>query len=135
MDRSAQEKDLYSVLLFLVVGSRPFIGISLGDVTGIGPEVTLKAIAGEAGRDAHRYLLIGDADLIKGLNEKLGLAIPWSDFSEKDAGGRFLICNPLNDPLPRDLRRPCAHQRRALALGQPGRVRAGRAGPDWKPAG
>jgi 4-hydroxythreonine-4-phosphate dehydrogenase len=103
VDRSAQEKDLYSVLLFLVVGSPAFIGISLGDVTGIGPEVTLKAIAGEAGRDGHRYLLIGDADLIKRLNEKLGLVIRWSDFSQKDAGGRFLILNPLNDPLPRDL--------------------------------
>ena len=86
-----------------MVGSPPFIGISLGDVTGIGPEVTLKAIAAEAGRDTHRYLLIGDAALIKGLNQKLGLATPWSDFSENEAAGRFLIFNPLKDPLPREL--------------------------------
>ena len=38
-----------------------WIGISLGDITGIGPEVTLKALAVEAQADDTRYLLIGDA--------------------------------------------------------------------------
>ena len=38
-----------------------WIGISLGDITGIGPEVTLKALAVEAKADDTRYLLIGDA--------------------------------------------------------------------------
>ncbi|MDB6022692.1 MAG: hypothetical protein JWQ04_2549, partial [Pedosphaera sp.] len=33
------------------------IGISLGDVTGIGPEVTLKALAAEAHAAEMRYLL------------------------------------------------------------------------------
>ena len=37
-----------------------WIGISLGDATGVGPEVALKAIAAEAGQDETRYLLIGD---------------------------------------------------------------------------
>jgi 4-hydroxy-L-threonine phosphate dehydrogenase PdxA len=36
-----------------------WIAISLGDVTGIGPEVTLKALAAEAQSDDARYLLIG----------------------------------------------------------------------------
>jgi 4-hydroxythreonine-4-phosphate dehydrogenase len=51
----------------------PRIGIALGDVTGIGAEVTLKALAVEAGLDDTRYLLIGDADHIRALNRKLGL--------------------------------------------------------------
>jgi 4-hydroxy-L-threonine phosphate dehydrogenase PdxA len=37
-----------------------WIGITLGDVTGIGPEVTLKALAADAADDDTRYLLIGD---------------------------------------------------------------------------
>ncbi len=41
-----------------------WIGITLGDVTGIGPEVALKAIAAEAHNDDTRYLLIGDADSV-----------------------------------------------------------------------
>jgi 4-hydroxythreonine-4-phosphate dehydrogenase len=50
------------------------IGISLGDMTGIGPEVTLKALAAEAGsEDDTRYLLIGDVEHVRSLNRKLGL--------------------------------------------------------------
>ena len=49
------------------------IGISLGDVTGIGPEVTLKAIAKELSTDDSRYLLISDAGVIQRTNAKLGL--------------------------------------------------------------
>jgi 4-hydroxythreonine-4-phosphate dehydrogenase len=49
------------------------IGISLGDVTGIGPEVTLKALAADTVLDDTRYLLIGDVEHIRGLNRKLGL--------------------------------------------------------------
>ena len=41
-----------------------WIGITLGDVTGIGPEVALKAIAAEAAGDQTRYLLIGDRDCV-----------------------------------------------------------------------
>ena len=49
------------------------IGISLGDVTGIGPEVTLKALAAAQGSDDARYLLIGDVEHAQRLNRKLGL--------------------------------------------------------------
>jgi len=51
----------------------PRIGISLGDVTGIGPEVTLKALAAESNSVDARYLLIGDVEHIQTLNRKLGL--------------------------------------------------------------
>lgn len=49
------------------------IGISLGDVTGIGPEVTLKALAADGISDDARFLLIGDVEHIQALNRKLGL--------------------------------------------------------------
>ena len=45
-----------------------FIGIALGDVTGIGPEVSLKAVAEEAKTDDSRYLLIGDLGHIEQAN-------------------------------------------------------------------
>ena len=45
-----------------------WIGITLGDVTGIGPEVTLKALAAEGPADDTRYLLIGDAGHARRLN-------------------------------------------------------------------
>ena len=37
-----------------------WIGISLGDITGISTEVTLKALAAESTADSTRFLLIGD---------------------------------------------------------------------------
>ena len=40
---------------------KPIIGITIGDAAGIGPEITLKAIADENLRTACRCLLIGDA--------------------------------------------------------------------------
>ena len=47
------------------------MGISLGDVTGVGPEVTLKALALEAAADQTRYLLIGDMEQARRV-EQLG---------------------------------------------------------------
>jgi 4-phospho-D-threonate 3-dehydrogenase / 4-phospho-D-erythronate 3-dehydrogenase len=80
-----------------------WLGISLGDVTGIGPEVTLKAIAQEAERDRARYLLIGDVDCIARLNERLGLNLSFQPFRGVDSPGRFCVYNP-SAALPRELR-------------------------------
>jgi 4-hydroxythreonine-4-phosphate dehydrogenase len=83
--------------------SRPItIGISLGDITGIGPEVTLKALAAEALADDTRYLLIGDAEHTRVLNRQLGLNLPLQDDRGNDESGRFVLCQPL-DELPREL--------------------------------
>ncbi len=79
------------------------IGISLGDVTGVGPEVTLKALALEADADDFRYLLIGEPDHLRRWNERLGLRLPLQPFSGAGKGDRFLIHNPFADPLPEDL--------------------------------
>jgi len=71
-----------------------WIGISLGDVTGIGPEVALKATAAEAAKDGVKYLLIGDENNLHQLNQKLGLKLPLKKFSNYNAAGRFFIANP-----------------------------------------
>jgi 4-hydroxythreonine-4-phosphate dehydrogenase len=58
------------------------IGICIGDVTGIGPEVTLKSVAAEAQQkgDCH-YVLIGNAAYLSKLNQKLGLQLSLETFS------------------------------------------------------
>ena len=80
-----------------------WIGISLGDVTGIGPEVTLKALATEAQADSTRYLVIGDANHARRLNQQLGLNLPLQDYAGQDQPGRIFLCQPLPGALPDDL--------------------------------
>jgi 4-phospho-D-threonate 3-dehydrogenase / 4-phospho-D-erythronate 3-dehydrogenase len=80
-----------------------WIGISLGDITGIGPEVTLKAIAAEAGRDETKYLLIGDEKTLVRLNEKFSLNLPLKKFASYKDSGRFFILNPINYQIPENL--------------------------------
>ena len=75
----------------------------MGDVTGIGPEVTLKAVAAEAQTDDTRYLVIGDAAHARRLNEQLGLKLPLQNYTTKDAPGQFFLCQPLPDSLPEHL--------------------------------
>jgi 4-hydroxythreonine-4-phosphate dehydrogenase len=77
------------------------IGISIGDVTGIGPEVTLKAMAQEGRQAARRFLLIGDFAHLAGLDKKLGLDLPlreWNGQDEESAG--LPVFNPLPEALP-----------------------------------
>ena len=80
-----------------------WIGISLGDVTGVGPEVALKAVAAEAGSDDTKYLFIGDEQILTRLNEKFSLNLPLKKFSNYNDNGRFFITNPLAEPLPENL--------------------------------
>jgi 4-hydroxythreonine-4-phosphate dehydrogenase len=79
------------------------IGISLGDVTGIGPEVTLKALASEEASDSTRYLLIGDAQHIRSLDQRLGLNLGLQPFENRGQPGRVFVANPLSEKLPLDL--------------------------------
>ena len=80
-----------------------WMGVSLGDLTGVGPEVTLKALALEPPTDPTRYLLIGDAAHARRLNEQLGLKLPLQTYVGKDEPGRFFLCQPLPDALPEGL--------------------------------
>ena len=80
-----------------------WLGISLGDVTGVGPEVALKAIAAEAGADNTKYLLIGDEHIFARLNTQLALQLPLKQFSNCHESGRFFVVNPSSEALPEGL--------------------------------
>ena len=74
----------------------------MGDVTGIGPEVTLKALAADISSEV-RYLLIGDDGILRRLNDQLGLRLPLEPFQNPGGRGRFFIHNPLDQPLTEGL--------------------------------
>ena len=78
-------------------------GISLGDVTGVGLEVALKAVAAEAPQDTGRYLFIGDENCLRRANSALNLNLPLKKFSGDGDSGRFFIASPLASPLPENL--------------------------------
>jgi 4-hydroxythreonine-4-phosphate dehydrogenase len=80
-----------------------WIGISLGDATGVGPEVALKAVAAEAAKDDSKYLLVGDEQCLRRHNRKFGLKLPLEKFSSYNATGKFFVTNPLAQPLPENL--------------------------------
>jgi 4-hydroxythreonine-4-phosphate dehydrogenase len=80
-----------------------WIGISLGDATGVGIEVALKAVAAEAPADGTKYLLIGDEHSALNLARSLKLNLPLKKFSDYGDSGRFFITNPLATPLPENL--------------------------------
>jgi 4-hydroxythreonine-4-phosphate dehydrogenase len=91
------------------------IAISIGDVTGIGPEVTLKALASELPNDDWQYVLFGDPDLINALNARLALGLPIS------TGTRISLASGLSSRLPKAL--------------SPGAPEAARAALAWLRAG
>ncbi len=77
------------------------LAIALGDPTGIGPEVALKAIAAELPRNNERYVLIGDASLSRTLTEFLKLNLTIDGYSSHSSA-RVMVLNP-GPPLPRSL--------------------------------
>lgn len=80
------------------------IGITLGDVTGVGPEVALKAVASEAAADETHYVFIGDARHLHRLNEGLKLNLPLADSAGSVEGERFTIFDSGGEPLPANLK-------------------------------
>ncbi|MCI0747307.1 MAG: 4-hydroxythreonine-4-phosphate dehydrogenase PdxA [Verrucomicrobia subdivision 3 bacterium] len=83
------------------------IAISLGDVTGVGPEVALKALASELKRHSSRYLILGDPALIQRLDRKLELGLPL------DRSEPISVRNPLSHPLPEKIEPGAADAARA----------------------
>ncbi|MST94636.1 MAG: 4-hydroxythreonine-4-phosphate dehydrogenase PdxA [Pedosphaera sp.] len=72
------------------------IAIALGDPTGIGPEVALKALAAELPADDARYLLIGDEPLARQWNEKLGLRLDLQKLGTSSSA-RILFHQPATE--------------------------------------
>jgi len=54
---------------------KTIIGITIGDAAGIGPEISLKAIADESVRAVCRCALIGDAAHLRALAAKLDVSL------------------------------------------------------------
>ena len=80
------------------------VGITLGDITGIGPEVALKALARVLGdEDSTSYVLIGDADAAEYYSGLLGVAEPLPAWAMRaEVPGRLYLLSP-EDSLPTDL--------------------------------
>lgn len=68
-----------------------WLGITLGDPSGVGPEVTLKALARLDRGDSFKYLLLGDARLVARLNESLNLHLPLQPFQATNRDGKFFF--------------------------------------------
>ena len=83
-------------------GLSNWIAITIGDVTGIGPEVTLKAIAAELPHGDWNYLLIGDRRCLDDLNSRLVLRLKLAPFENYKQAGRIAVHSPSPD-LPQQL--------------------------------
>src|SRR4051812_7217278 len=118
MDRSSAQEDFRSILPGRLIHGMSreatrrlkvsgfmsnAIGITMGDFTGIGPEVTLKALALELPTDDLRYVLIGDEAQTRELNKGLGLNLQIEAIRGNKTSARMSICNPLPDSLPAGL--------------------------------
>jgi 4-hydroxythreonine-4-phosphate dehydrogenase len=73
------------------------LAITLGDPSGIGPEVTLKALAAELPADDANYLVIGDRALTLRLNARLQLGLNFEH-------SRLRILDPSETPLPEPIK-------------------------------
>lgn len=60
------------------------IGITMGDPAGVGPEITVKALA-KAGEFKHRYVVYGAADIMNDYNEKFHLGCSVKEIEDLDA--------------------------------------------------
>jgi len=80
--------------------SRPLtLGIALGDVTGVGPEITLAALRAEAVADPTRYLLLGDSTVVQRWSNRLGWDPGFRDLAGAGPADRFLLREiPLREP-------------------------------------
>jgi 4-hydroxythreonine-4-phosphate dehydrogenase len=80
-----------------------WIGICLGDPTGIGPEITLKTLEHELPGDDTHYLILGDLSLLQRLAGVLNLNLPLVPFRDYEMAERVAVFNPLPAPLPHTL--------------------------------
>ena len=67
-----------------------WLGISAGDPSGIGPEVTLKALKALP-EDGWRYVIFGDEGQLRRVNRGFGVDLPLERFESFSQEGRFFI--------------------------------------------
>jgi 4-hydroxythreonine-4-phosphate dehydrogenase len=68
-----------------------WLGITLGDPSGVGPEVVLKALAAQPENDDFRYLLLGDVGTVQRLNVDLGTNLPLRPAGSAVEAGRYFV--------------------------------------------
>lgn len=82
-----------------------WLGIALGDITGIGPEITLKALAAWRAAPERvagvKFLILGDAGWLARANQTVGL--PLEPFAGPATPGEFCFLDPRAGPLPATL--------------------------------
>ncbi|MGZ5120130.1 MAG: PdxA family dehydrogenase, partial [Vulcanimicrobiaceae bacterium] len=62
----------------------PTIGVMLGDVTGIGPEVATKVLASGAVKELANLIVIGDARVLELGIRDAGITLPYTRYSSID---------------------------------------------------
>ena len=75
----------------------PTIAITTGDPAGIGPEVVLKALTDQALLNTARWVVIGDASILKMVADQIGLTLPDcivqdGEFTQGSGYGTAQIC-------------------------------------------
>ncbi len=72
------------------------IGITLGDVNGIGAETVLKAVYGSRWPPAYRFILIGNADVLSDQARHFGFPVPlkWHPDEGKAASRKVVVWDP-----------------------------------------
>lgn len=79
------------------------LAITAGDPAGIGPEVTLQALATELPADDTHYTLLGDPAQLAALNERLRTGLNFRD-------PRLSVVSPEGAPTPAEPRSPAGAQ-------------------------
>ena len=80
-------------------GTNFWLGITLGDPAGIGPEIIVKALCSIKKEDPFRYLILGDPNLVQFWQNRLGLSLNIQHFTDYKTPGRFFIHNPIGGRL------------------------------------
>ncbi|MFN7088037.1 MAG: PdxA family protein [Burkholderiales bacterium] len=62
----------------------PTLGLMLGDVTGIGPEISVKLLASKAIAGAARVMVIGDARVLELGMRDAGVSVPYTAYRDFD---------------------------------------------------
>lgn len=69
----------------------PVIGITIGDAAGIGPEVSLKAVADEDVRSVCRPVLMGDINHLRHLEKELYFGLELVEFTDPAPAGQLAV--------------------------------------------
>ena len=78
------------------------IGITIGDVAGIGPEITLKALSDSKIRNTVTPVVIGDGTFLRRVADSLGIDFDWVPFGEASHGVGIELLDLKN--VPEDVR-------------------------------